>query len=795
MVLAAGPLGCVRDVIVVAAALTIQDPRERPTDSQQQADESHRRFADDTSDVLGILNLWRYLTEQQEALSSSAFRRLCRTEFLHYLRIREWQDLVGQLRDIATKDLELVEGEAWAHADHVHRALLTGLLSHVGLKEPDGRDYLGARGARFVLWPGSGLARRQPRWVMAAELVETSRLFARTVARVDPLWVEQAADHLVLRIYSEPHWDAERGAVMAFERVTLYGIPLAAHRRVGYATVDPAVSRELFLRHALVEGDWRSHHRFIERNRDTIEGLRAAEDKLRRRDVIVDDETVLAFYDARVPASVVSARHFDSWWKKASRETPDLLDLSVADLLASDALPDPVLFPDTWHVGDVEVPLSYRFTPGEGDDGVTAHLPLTVLNRIPTSAFSWQVPGLRHELATALLRGLPKDLRRQLVPAPDTATAALSALTVDERTSFRAAFGAAVLRVTGVEVPARSWWLSTVPEHLRVHLSVEDGRGQVLAVGDDLDELRRRLAPALRLAVAAAAPSLEQTGLRVWPGGTLPHTVETEQNGLRINGFPALVDERDTVGVRVLTSVADQAAAMQLGTRRLLLLTVPSPARAVLDALSARDKLALSRDTDGRPSEVVRDCIAAAVDALMTEYGGPAWDAAGFANLRAHVAAGLVTTTMSALRTSSAVHAVARDLRERLAAPVSALWQPSYDDLRDQLEALAPDDVATRTGLARLPHLVRYLQAMQQRLDRLPQNVARDLMLMERVHAVEDAWHDALDALPAGTPVPATLAEVHWQLEELRVSLFAQQLGTAAPVSEKRILDVVRAHA
>jgi ATP-dependent helicase HrpA len=794
MVLAAGALGCVRDVLVVAAALTIADPRERPTDAQEKADESHRRFADDTSDVIGLLNLWRYIGEQQEALSSSAFRRLCRAEFLHYLRIREWQDLVGQLRDIATKDLDLVEGEAWAHPDHVHRALLSGLLSHVGLKEPDGRDYLGARGARFVLWPGSGLARKQPRWVMAAELVETSRLFARTVARVDPLWVEQAAPHLVLRIYSEPHWDAERGAVMAFERVTLYGIPLAARRRIGYSKVDPVVSRELFLRNALVEGDWRSHHRFLERNRETVAGLRAVEDKLRRRDVIVDDDAVLAFYDERVPASVVSARHFDAWWKTASRDTPHLLDLDASDLLARDDLPGATMFPDTWTVGDVDLPLTYRFAPGEPDDGVTAHVPLTVLNRIPASVFSWQVPGLRPELATALVRGLPKELRRQLVPAPDTATAALAEIRVDLGTSFSAAFGAAVRRVSDVEVPPISWWRAAVPSHLRMHVSVEDGRGQVLGVGDDVEELRRRLAPVLRTAVAAAAPSLEVSGLRAWPGGTLPRTVDTEQEGLRIKGFPALVDEGDTVGVRVLTSASDQAAAMPLGTRRLLLLTVPSPARAVLDSLSAREKLALSRDTDGRPGEVVRDCIAAAVDALMAEAGGPTWDAAGFAGLRAHVAAGLVPTTMSTLRTSAAVHEVGHELRERLAAPIPDLWQPSYDDLKSQLAALVPEDVATRTGLQRLPHLVRYLQAMQQRLDRLRQDVARDLMLMDRVHAVEDAWHDALDALPGDTPVPATLADVHWQLEELRVSLFAQQLGTAAPVSEKRILDVLHAH-
>jgi ATP-dependent helicase HrpA len=393
-----------------------------------------------------------------------------------------------------------------------------------------------------------------------------------------------------------------------------------------------------------------------------------------------------------------------------------------------------------------------------------------------------------------MVRGLPKELRRRLVPAPDTAAAALAETTVDPHTWFRTAFGAAIHRVTGIDVPAISWWRASVPDQLRVHLSVEDGRGRVLAVGDDLDELRRRLAPELRTAVAAAVPALEVSGLRAWPGGALPRIVEANQDGLAINGYPALVDEGDTVGVRVLTSMADQSAAMPLGTRRLLLLTVASPARAVLDSLSARDKLALSRDSDGRPGDVVRDCIAAAVDELMAEYGGPAWDAAGFAQLRAHVARGLVATTMSALHTSVSVLGLGRDLRERLSAPVPDLLQPSYDDLRAQLASLVPTDLATSTGLQRLPHLVRYLRAMQQRLDRLHQDVARDLMRMDRVHAVEDAWHAALDALPGGTPVPPALADVHWLLEELRVSLFAQQLGTAAPVSEKRILQLLHSH-
>jgi ATP-dependent helicase HrpA len=791
MVLEAGELGCLRDVLVIAAALTIQDPRERPSDAQDRADAAHRRFADDSSDVMALLGLWRYIEEQQEALSSSAFRRLCRAEFLHYLRIREWQDLVAQLRDVVTRDLGLSEGEARAHPDHVHRALLAGLLSHIGLKEGDGRDYLGARGVRFVLWPGSALARKPPRWVMAAELVETSRLFARTVARIEPQWVEAAAPHLVVRTYSEPSWDAERGAVMAFERVTLYGVPLVARRRVGYAQVDPAVSREMFLRHALVEGDWRSHHTFLERNRQMIATLHTFEDKARRRDLVVDEDVLLAFYDARVPASAVSSRHFDAWWKDAQRETPDLLDLTVGDLLSGGALPELALFPDRWRVGDVDIRLTYRFAPGDPQDGVTAHVPLTALNRLPAAAFSWQVPGLRQDLATALVRGLPKAFRRSLVPAPDSASAALARMNVDQRRTFEAALAAALRDHTGIDIPAGAWSRPSLPDHLRVHLEVTDGRGRVLATGDDLDELRRRLAPELRRAVADVAPALERTGLRQWPGETLPRRVETERDGLRITGYPALVDEGGAVGVRVLPSAAEQAAAMPVGTRRLLLLTVPSPARALLDTLSSHDKLALSRDSEGRPAEVIRDCIAASVDDLVAENGGPAWDGAGFAALRDRVASQLLPTTMSALRLAAQLHAAAHDLKERLSAAVPERLQPSYDDLREQLTALVPADVVTRTGAHRLPAVLRYLQAMQRRLDRLPQDVAKDLMLMNRVHAVEDVWHDAVDALQAGTALPSDLADVRWMLEELRVSLFAQLLGTAYPVSEKRILQVL----
>jgi ATP-dependent helicase HrpA len=625
---------------------------------------------------------------------------------------------------------------------------------------------------------------------MAAELVETSRLFARTVARVDPQWVEQAGAHLLVRTYSEPHWDAKRGAVMAYERATLYGLPIVVRRRVTYSSIDPTLSRELFLRHALVEDEWNAHHRFLEHNRRVLEQARSLEDKLRRR-VVVDEEAVYAFYDARVPADVVSGRHFDVWWKGVRRDQPHLLDL---DLRAVAPEPDDVDgFPDRLRVGGVELPLTYAFAPGEKHDGVTLHLPLTALNAVPSAALTWVVPGLRHERAVGLLKSLPKDLRRLLVPAPDTATAALREMRYDERVPFETALSQALRRVAAVDVPVSSFDVAKLPAHLRLHVSVRDGDGSVVGVGDDLDRLRTRLAPQLRQAVAGAAVSLQRRGLREWPGGTLPRTVELDRDGARVVGYPALVDEGSTVGVRVLPSAAEQAVAMPGGTRRLLLLTTPSPARGLLGALSARDKLALARDTDGHAAETVRDAITAAVDLVVADAGGPAWDEAGWQALRRSVESRLPESARGVLRQLMQLHALAHDLRERLRPAPPTAFAPAYDDLRTQLRDLVPDEVATVHGARRLPDVVRYLEGMRVRLDRLPQNVSRDLAAMDRVHAAEDAWHDAVDAVPPAVAVPPALLEVRWMLEELRVSLFAQQLGTAYPVSDKRVLQAVAA--
>ncbi|MFB9547297.1 ATP-dependent RNA helicase HrpA, partial [Micromonospora sagamiensis] len=532
--------GCATEVVVIAAALSIQDPRERPAEKQAQADQAHARFTDKESDFVTFLNLWRYLREQQRALSSSAFRRMCKAEYLNYLRVREWQDIVSQLRQVlrtpepgaggrgrrgpaadaadgGRRDAaETGGGRRDRGADlpeeidtpKVHQSLLVGLLSHVGLKDPQKHEYLGARGAKFALFPGSALFRKPPRWVMAAELVETSRLWGRVAGRVEPEWVEPLAQHLVKRSYSEPHWEKKQAAVLAYEKVTLYGVPLVTGRKVNFGRIDPALSRELFIRHALVEGDWSTHHQFYAENQRLLTDIEELEHRARRRDILVDDETIFAFYDQRIPADVVSGRHFDAWWKKTRRERPDLLTFT-RDLLvnAGRGGVDEADYPDEWHSDGVTLPLTYRFEPGTPTDGVTVDIPLPLLNQVPAETFDWQVPGLREELVVALIRSLPKVIRRNFVPVPDFARAALAAITPGEEPLLDA-LTRVLRRMTGVTVPRDAWELDKLPAHLRVTFRVLDEENKPVAEGKDLPALQRQLKAEVRQVVAAAAPDV-----------------------------------------------------------------------------------------------------------------------------------------------------------------------------------------------------------------------------------------------------------------------------------------------
>ncbi|MFC5381349.1 ATP-dependent RNA helicase HrpA [Aquipuribacter nitratireducens] len=860
MLLEADRTGCLDEVRALVAGLSVVDPRQRPTEegaAAAAAEQAHRRFRVEHSDLLTLLALWRYLRARREGLSSSAFRRLCVAEHLHHLRVREWFDLEQQLRQVCREagmrassairpgdepgpaaDARDFAGFEVGAAETIHRALLPGLLSHVGFREGDATEYLGARGTRFSIGSGSVLPRPRPaqkrpgqapdrsrrkdtspRWVMATELVETARLYARGVAAIDPAWIEPVAGHLVKRTYSEPRWNATRGQAEATEKVTLYGIPVVAARTVGYARVDPALSRELFLRHALVEGDtderWTARHRFLAENARLMAEVREIEERTRRRDVVVDDTAVLAFYDARVPADVVSARHFDSWWKQARQQRADLLTMTRDDVLAGDAGPGRSLveqFPDHLdapvHDGrTVALPVAYRFEPGAADDGVTVSVPVEVLPALDADVLGWLVPGLREELVTALVRSLPKALRRSFAPAPDHAAGVLARVAPDgvpPRGDVRAVVARALTDLGGPVVRSDDLDVSSLPAHLVPRVRVVDAGGTVLAEGagtaDGVAALRRRLAGRVQDQLSAVTRALEVTGLGEVPDGpAVPEVVERSLAGHTLRGWPAWEDEGTTLGVRVLPSRADAVVRHDRGVRRAVLLGVAPPVRQVVDRLDLTSRLALSWTPYRSVPDLLADCVVAATTSLLRrELPGGTWavrDAAAVRALRETVRQDLPDALDGLVRTVARVQTTWQSLRDRLDGLAGRPdLADTVADARAQLAWLVPSGYVRTVGADRMPHLLRYLAAVERRLDAASQDPTRDLRLLdEKVLPAYDAYLDVVDTLPDRAAVPADLLDVRWMVEELRVSVFAQQLGTAHPVSEKRIRSALAA--
>ncbi|MEU9984827.1 ATP-dependent RNA helicase HrpA [Streptomyces sp. NPDC050856] len=819
MVLEADSNGCVREVMVIAAALSIQDPRERPAEKQAQADQLHARFKDETSDFLAYLNLWRYVREQQKELSSSAFRRMCKSEYLNYLRIREWQDIYTQLRTVA-KSMGIHLNEEDAPEQRVHVSLLAGLLSHIGMKDVKNaggeggksagkNEYLGARNAKFAIFPGSALFKKPPRFIMSAELVETSRLWARVNAKIEPEWIEPLAQHLLKRTYSEPHWEKDQAAVMAYEKVTLYGVPIVAQRKVNYGRIDPEVSRELFIRNALVEGDWRTHHKFFADNRKLLTEVEELEHRARRRDILVDDETLFDFYDQRVPEHVVSGAHFDSWWKHKRRDEPELLDFEREMLInekAGTVTKDD--YPDSWRQGPLKFRVTYQFEPGADADGVTVHIPLQVLNQVTDEGFDWQIPGLREEVVTELIRSLPKPVRRHYVPAPNYARAFLERASGGDAAARReplpVALARELQRMVGVPVTPDDFDLGKVPDHLKITFRIVDERRRKLAEDKDLEALKLQLKPKARQALSKAAAastgpsgqSLERAGLTDWTIGTLSRVFETRRAGQPVKAYPALVDEGDTVAVRLFDTEAEQERAMRLGTRRLIMLNIPvNPAKFASDRLTNQQKLALSRNPHGSVQALFEDCATAAADRLIADHGGPAWDEESFRKLYDKVRADLVDVTVRTVDQVQQILAAWQACERRLKATNSLVLVRNVQDVREQLAALVPPGFVTRTGLRRLPDLMRYLVAADRRLQQMPTSVQRDTTRMEKVHEMRDEYAWLLEQLPKGRPVPQEVLDIRWMIEELRVSYFAHALGTAHPVSDKRILKAIDAAA
>lgn len=791
MVIEARKYGAVRETMVIVSALSIQDPRERPLDKQQASDEKHRRFHDKQSDFLAFLNLWDYLKQQQEELSNAQFRKMCRQDFLNYLRIREWQDLYTQLRQVV-KEQGFAINSAAADFRSIHVSLLAGLLSHVGQKDAEKHEFTGARNARFTIFPGSGLFKKPPKWTMVAELVETSKLWGRIAASIDPEWIEPLAEHLVKHHYSEPHWSKSEGAVMASEKVTLYGLPIVASRQVNYGVIDPLLCRELFIRHALVEGDWNTRHAFFKANLKLLSEVEDLEHKSRRRDILVDDETLFAFYDQRIPNDVISSRHFDNWWKTVSKQQPDLLSFEKNMLIKEDASTVSALdYPNYWYQGDLKFRLSYQFEPGTDADGVTVHIPLAILNQVHNVGFDWQVPGLRHELIVALIKSLPKPIRRNFVPAPNYASAFLERVPTPEG-SVLDKLERELRRMTGVTVERESWQLDQLPAHLKMTYRVVNDKNKTVAEGQDLDALKNSLKEKVQETLSEVVDDgIEQSGLHIWSFGELPQRYEQKRGGYSVKAYPALVDEKNSVGIRVFETEFEQQQAMWGGVRRLLLLNIPSPIKYLHEKLPNKSKLGLYFNPYGKVLELIDDCIACGIDQLIATYGGAVWNEEQFESLKEYARAELNDVVVNIAKQVEQILTAVFAINKRLKGRVDFSMALALSDVKAQMSGLVFKGFVTEQGWKRLPDILRYLNGIERRLEKLAIDPNRDRAQMSKVEHVQTLWQQWMSKL---TPLQKQLPEVQevrWMIEELRISLFAQQLGTPYPISDKRIIQTM----
>lgn len=788
MVLAANEFGCMQEVMIITAALSIQDPRERPQQAQQKADELHQRFHDKDSDFAAYLKLWDYLQERQKELSKSQFRKQLKAEFLHFLRVREWQDVYSQLRQ-TVRTLGYRINQEPASYEAVHRALLTGLLSHLGNKQ-EGHEFLGARNRKFYVFPGSGLFKKPPKWVMAAELVETSRLFARVNARIEPEWVEPAAEHLVKRNYFDPHFSKKSGSVLADEQVTLYGLIIVPRRRVQYGPVDPVVAREIFIREGLVGAQLKRQLPFIKHNTALITAIRDLEDKARRRDLLIDDEALYQAYDQHIPAGIYNEQLLAGWWHKARQTQPNLLMFERGDLMAQEADHITALdYPDIWQQGNLRLPLSYHFEPNDPQDGVAVHIPLTLVNQVTAEGFDWQVPALREPLVVAWIKSLPKSWRRHFVPAPNYAQAFLQALTANEvgTKPLLTMLTEKLRKMSGVTVPAEAWDVTQLPNHLRMRFVIEDEHGKPIADGRDLEQLQQqlqgRVQHALRQAVAQAP---EQKSATDWLFGRLPEIRERKQRGYAVKAYPALEVSDDGVKESLFDQPEQAAKAHHQALRKLLQLQLPSPVRYLQQHLSNKAKLAMYYNPWGKVDALIEDCIHAALDEFIRQQ--EVRDEASFRTLVEHARGELNERVTAIAQQVEPCLVRTQSIRKKLKGKNVPLDQiQAHADIKEQLDALVFPGFVSVSGSGRLADIERYLQAIERRLEKLPVDPNRDRLHVITLQKLQGAYQELLAKWPKHMPLTEEVAEIRWMLEELRVSFFAQTLGTRYPISEKRV--------
>lgn len=788
---------CLNEILVIAAALSIQDPRDRPMDKRQAADEAHRQFRNDESDFLGFLNLWKHLEEQRRHLTRRKFQAHCRTNFLSWTRVQEWHDTHHQLRG-QMHELGHKENQVEAGYEEIHKALLTGLLSNIGLKDSGkGNEFLGGRNSRFLVFPGSGLFQKPPKWVVAAELVETTKLYARTVASIRPEWVESVSGHLVKRSYSEPHWEKRRGQVAAYERVSLFGLPLVPKRKINFGPLNPMEAREIFIRSALVEGDFDTRAPFWRRNRELIEYVVDLENRSRRRDLLVDDQLIYEYYDKRIPEEIYSTPQFDKWLRKESHNQPKLLHMRLDDLTRQEAAEhSDEQFPDVMDVNGMQLPLEYHFDPGHNQDGVTMKIPLAVLNQVSEERCEWLIPGLLGERVIALLRGLPKPIRKSFVPVPDYANACLKVIEPSDKSLTRV-LAEQLKKITGVHIPEDAWESESLPGHLRMNFQVLDEKGKQIDAGRDLIILKKRHGGKGGESYHSLPDSgLEREGLTDWDFATLPETVEMSRGGIKLRGFPALIDEGDSVALRVLDSQLNAEKASRAGLRRLYMLKLAKDIRYLRRNLKGLEKMRLQYAKAASPSigftmqgkqGLEGELVALIVDLTFVEGLPEVRDESSFKARIEERRGELMALTNEATVLLGKILSQYQQVRKALSAATQINWMLSVSDMNQQLDRLVFQGFLQHTPYQQLKQLPRYLKALAMRIEKLQHAASRDQQLVREMQSLFQQWQTRDEKYRESGKIDERVEEMRWQFEELRVSLFAQELGTAYPVSLKRI--------
>ncbi|MCX8675657.1 ATP-dependent RNA helicase HrpA [Gilliamella sp. B3023] len=789
MLVEARRLGCIKEVMIIVAALSIQDPRERPFDKQQASDEKHRRFADKESDFISLINLWNYVTNQQADLSGNQFRRLCKKEYLNYLRIREWQDVYTQIRQ-TIKQLAFPINSQLADYRSLHTALLSGLLSHVGMKEIEKHEYIGARNIKFAIFPNSAIFKNQPKWCIASELVETSRLWGRTAAKIEADWIEPLAKHLVKYSYSEPRWSKKNGTTLANEKVTLFGLPIVANRIVNYSKIDPVLSRSLFIRNALVEGDWQTNHQFYKQNQKLINEVEDLEHKSRRQDILIDDDDLYNFYDERIDKSVISAKHFDTWWKNKQKIDPDFLNIEKNMLIKQSAQPVKINdYPDFWYQNNLKLPLTYQFDLGNARDGVTISIPLNILNQIKDTGFDWQVPGFRYDLVIALIKSLPKSLRKSLVPAPNYAEAFLSRVNSIEHplletleNEFR--------KMTSIKIQPTDWQLEQVPDYLKMNFSIVD-KGREIAFGKDLMMIKEHLKTEVQEALSSLTPKksvkIEKDNIIDWNFGHLPSIYEEKQNNYTVKAYPAIIDNQNSVSIKLVDSLEEQKRLTKLGIRRLLILNIPSPIKYLHEKLPNKSKLGLYFNSFGTVLNLIDDCIACGIDYLIKKYNQKVKNQEQYQELLGYTKEHINEIVVDIAKQVESILTLHFNINKKLKGRIDLSLAFALSDIKAQLNELVYKGFVAKTGYNKLHDIYRYLTAIEKRIEKLRTNVAKDRQSMNIIEEVKNEYQSWFNSLSEHQKSLNDVTNIKWMIEELRVNLFAQQLGTPYPISAKRI--------